>query len=136
MSTHWRTGTRGSTVSTSWPACSVIRRPPRLGQNPRPLHEKGTRRSNAQLSQRTRAMIDLAAYAVMLPLMAWITYALWLHLAQGWARNERSGQSALNLPVWPFRVIFMVAFFLLALQILAEVFKAVRRFRGRPGAAA
>jgi len=90
---------------------------------------------SGRFSQKTRAVIDLAAYAVMLPLMTWITYALWLHLAQGWARNERSGQSALNLPVWPFRVIFLVAFFLLALQIVAEVFKAVRRFRARGAAA-
>ena len=91
---------------------------------------------SGHFSQRTRAVIDLAAYAVMLPLMTWLTYALWLHLAQGWARNERSGQSALNLPVWPFRVIFLVAFLLLTLQILAEVIKAVRRFREKPRAKA
>ncbi|HYC35377.1 MAG TPA: TRAP transporter small permease subunit [Usitatibacter sp.] len=84
---------------------------------------------SGHFSQRTRAAIDLAAYAVLLPLMSWISWALWLHLAQGYARNERSGQSAMNLPVWPFRVIFLVAFVLLALQILAEVVKSVRRFR-------
>ena len=89
---------------------------------------------SGHFSQRTRAIIDLSAYAVMLPLMTWISYALWLHLAQGFVRNERSGQSALNLPVWPFRVIFFVAFLLLALQILAEVIKAVRRFREKPKA--
>src|SRR5688572_9400759 len=89
---------------------------------------------SGRFSQRTRAVIDLSAYAVMLPLMIWISYALWLHLAQGFARNERSGQSALNLPVWPFRVIFFVAFLLLALQVLAEVIKAVRRFREKPKA--
>jgi TRAP-type mannitol/chloroaromatic compound transport system permease small subunit len=91
---------------------------------------------SGHFSQRTRAVIDLAAYAVMLPLMTWLTYALWLHLAQGWVRNERSGQSAMNLPVWPFRVIFFVAFLLLALQILAEVVKSVRRFRAKPERAA
>ena len=42
-----------STISTLWPAMP-IRRPPQLGQNPRPFLEKGTRRSNAQPSQRTR----------------------------------------------------------------------------------
>lgn len=84
---------------------------------------------SGHFSQRTRAVIDLLAYSVLLPLMVWITYALFQHLAAGYLRNERSGQSALNLPVWPFRVIFVVAFTLLTLQILAEVIKAVRRYR-------
>ena len=74
-------------------------------------------------------MIDLLAYAVLLPLMVWLSYALFQHLAAGYLRSERSGQSAMNLPVWPFRVIFLVAFTLLALQILVEVIKAVRRLR-------
>jgi len=92
---------------------------------------------SGHFSQRTRAVIDLTAYAVLLPLMTWISYALWLHLAQGYLRNERSGQSAMNLPVWPFRVIFFVAFVLLTMQIVAEVIKSVRRFRaGGPAKAA
>ena len=84
---------------------------------------------SGHFSQRTRAVIDLIGYAVLLPLMTWLSYALFQHLAAGYLRNERSGQSAMNLPVWPFRVIFLVAFTLLTLQILAEVIKAVRRFR-------
>jgi TRAP-type mannitol/chloroaromatic compound transport system permease small subunit len=87
---------------------------------------------SGHFSQRTRAVIDLLAYAVLLPLVTWISYALWLHLAQGFLRSERSGQSAMNLPVWPFRVVFLLAFVLLTLQILVEVVKAVRRFRARP----
>jgi TRAP-type mannitol/chloroaromatic compound transport system permease small subunit len=78
---------------------------------------------------RIRALIDLAAYAVMLPLLVWISYALFQHLAAGYLRNERSGQSAMNLPVWPFRIVFFAAFTLLALQVLAEVVKAVRSMR-------
>ena len=91
---------------------------------------------SGHFSQRTRAAIDLAGYAVMLPLMCWISWALWLHLAQGYLRNERSGQSALNMPVWPFRIVFFVAFVLFALQVVAEIVKAVRRFRAKGGAAA
>lgn len=86
---------------------------------------------SGKFSRRTRAVIDLAAYAVLMPLMVWLSYALFQHLAAGYLRNERSGQSAMNLPVWPFRVIFFVAFTLLTLQVLAEVIKAVRRFRSR-----
>ena len=86
---------------------------------------------SGRFSQRTRAVIDLLGYAVTLPLMTWISYAQWLHLAQGYLRNERSGQSAMNMPVWPFRIVFFVAFAILTLQILAEIVKAVRRFRAK-----
>ncbi len=84
---------------------------------------------SAKFAARTRAIIDLFGYTVTLPLMLWLAYALFNHLALGYSRNEHSGQSAMNLPVWPFRVVFLVAFTLLALQILAEVIKTVRRFR-------
>jgi TRAP-type mannitol/chloroaromatic compound transport system permease small subunit len=84
---------------------------------------------SGRFSPRTRAIIDLAAYAVVLPLLVWLSYALFQHLATGYLRSERSGQSAMNLPVWPFRVVFFTAFTLLALQVLAEVIKSVRALR-------
>jgi len=84
---------------------------------------------SGNFAPRTRALIDLAAYAVMLPLLIWLSYALFQHLATGYLRSERSGQSAMNLPVWPFRVVFLVAFTLLALQVLAEIVKTVRTLR-------
>jgi TRAP-type mannitol/chloroaromatic compound transport system permease small subunit len=84
---------------------------------------------SGRFSKRTRAVIDLIGYTVTLPTMIWLSYALWLHLAQGYLRNEHSGQSAMNMPVWPFRLVFFVAFTLLALQIFAEVLKSLRRFR-------
>lgn len=84
---------------------------------------------SGNFAPRTRALIDLAAYTVLLPLMIWLSYALFQHLATGYLRSERSGQSAMNLPVWPFRIVFLVAFTLLALQILAEVVKTARTLR-------
>ena len=84
---------------------------------------------SGHFSKRTRAIIDLVGYTVTLPTMIWLSYALWQHLAVGYLRSERSGQSAMNLPVWPFRLVFFVAFTLLALQILVEVMKAIRRMR-------
>jgi len=84
---------------------------------------------SGHFSVRTRAIIDLAAYAVILPLMVWLSLTLYQHLMTGYLRSERSGQSAMNLPVWPFRVVFLVAFTLLALQLLAEVVKRVRDLR-------
>lgn len=84
---------------------------------------------SGKFAARTRAVIDLLGYCVTLPLMLWLTYALFQHLATGYLRNEHSGASAMNLPVWPFRIVFLVAFTLLALQIFAEVFKTARRFK-------
>jgi len=39
-STHWRTGSGGSTASLRWAARSTIRRVLQEGHTPRPLHEK------------------------------------------------------------------------------------------------
>ena len=84
---------------------------------------------SGHFTSKTRAIIDLIGYAITLPTMIWLSYALFQHLAQGYLRNERSGQSAMNMPVWPFRVVFFAAFTLLALQIVVEVIKAVRNLR-------
>ena len=84
---------------------------------------------SGKFAPRTRAIIDLLGYCVTLPLMLWLAYALFQHLATGYLRNEHSGQSSLNLPVWPFRIVFLVSFSLLALQIFAEVIKTARKFR-------
>jgi TRAP-type mannitol/chloroaromatic compound transport system permease small subunit len=88
---------------------------------------------SGHFSPRTRALIDLAAFAVVLPLLAWLAVTLFNHLMTGYLRSERSGQSAMNLPVWPFRIVFLVAFTLLALQVAAEIAKRVRELR-RAGA--
>jgi TRAP-type mannitol/chloroaromatic compound transport system permease small subunit len=84
---------------------------------------------SGKFSPRTRALIDLAGYGVVLPLMIWLSYALLQYLVQGYVRGERSGQSAMNMQVWPFRIVFLAAFALLALQMLAEVLKTLGRLR-------
>lgn len=84
---------------------------------------------SGRFSPRTRAAIDIASYCIVLPLLVWLTLALAQHLAIGWSRGERTGQSAMNLPVWPFRVVFVLSFALFALQSLVELAKAVRQFR-------
>jgi TRAP-type mannitol/chloroaromatic compound transport system permease small subunit len=86
---------------------------------------------SGSFSKKTRAVIDLAGYAVVLPLMVWLTLYLFRYFWSGYAANEKSGQSALNMPVWPFRLVFFAAFLVLALQVLAEVIKSVRVLRGQ-----
>ena len=84
---------------------------------------------SGRFSPRARAVIDLLGYAIVLPLTAWLTLYLFFYLRTGYVTNEKSGQSALNLPVWPLRVIFCLAFLLLALQVIAEVAKLIRTLR-------
>lgn len=85
---------------------------------------------SGRFSTRTRALLDLAGYAVVLPLLVWLTLYLFHYFWSGYASNEKSGASAFNMPVWPFRIVFFVAFLVLAMQVLAEVLKAVRALRG------
>ncbi len=81
------------------------------------------------MSEKTRALIDLCAYTVILPLMMWLTYGLTSYLISGFIKNERSGQSAMNMAVWPFRVVFLIAFTLLALQVYAEFMKSLEKYK-------
>lgn len=85
---------------------------------------------SGRFSPRTRAIIDILAYCVVIPLLAWLTYALVQHFWTGWSRNERTGQSAMNMPVWPFRVVFVTSFLLFALQSLVELLKSIGRAAG------
>jgi TRAP-type mannitol/chloroaromatic compound transport system permease small subunit len=62
----------------------------------------------------------------------WLTLALSRYFWSGYASNEKSGQSAFNMAVWPFRLVFLAAFLLLTLQVLAEVIKLVQSLRSTP----
>lgn len=80
---------------------------------------------SAALSPRVRRLIDAAAYALVLPILVWVTWTLFAYAASGFLRGETSGQSALNLPVWPFRAVFTLAFATFALQVLCELAKTL-----------
>jgi len=78
-----------------------------------------------------RRVIDATAYAAVLPILVWITWTLWGYASSGYMRGETSGQSALNLPVWPFRAVFCLAFATLALQVLCELLKTLSSSSGQ-----
>jgi TRAP-type mannitol/chloroaromatic compound transport system permease small subunit len=91
---------------------------------------------SAHLSQRTRAIIDLLCYVgLLIPFLLWVTHMLWTRALAAIASGEKSGQSAWNPPLWPFRTVFFIAFALLVLQVIAEVIKCVRRLRGAEASA-
>lgn len=87
---------------------------------------------SAKFSQGTKAIIDLLGYAgFVLPCCIWLCSSLWDYWTKALKTNELSGQSAWNPPVWPFKLMFFVAFLLLVLQIIAEIIKAVLYLVGK-----
>ena len=99
------------------------------------LREGGHVRIDAfaqMFSQGTKAVIDLVGYVVfVLPCLAWMTWSLWGYWMGSYQSGELSGQSAWNPVIWPFKLVFFLAFVLLVLQILAEVAKALLYLSGR-----
>ena len=86
----------------------------------------------AHVSPRTRALIDAFTYvALLLPLAGWLSLALWQKVLSAYASHERSGMSAFNPVIWPFRLVMCTAFALLFLQAVSELLKAIRVFSGR-----
>ncbi len=85
------------------------------------------------MSDRAKALVDVAIYAlIVLPFITWLVFALQGRVAQAIKSGERSGQSAWNPPLWPFRAIILAAFVLLAIQVLAQLLRGVRTLVGVP----
>lgn len=80
----------------------------------------------AHVSPRKRALIDAFTYAALLmPLAGWLSWALWQKVESAYQSHERTGMSAFNPVIWPFRLILCTAFALLFLQALAELLKCI-----------
>lgn len=84
-----------------------------------------------RFSQTGKAIVDLCGYAVVLPCLCWITWSLWSYWINAFRSGEQSGQSAWNPVIWPFRLVFFIAFVFLVLQIVAEIIKALLYLTGR-----
>lgn len=77
-----------------------------------------------QLSRRKRAVVDAFTYVVLLlPLAAWLSIGLGEKVAQAYESQERSGMSAFNPVIWPFRAVMCAAFVLLFLQAVAQLLR-------------
>jgi TRAP-type mannitol/chloroaromatic compound transport system permease small subunit len=78
----------------------------------------------AHVSPRKRALIDAFTYAALvMPVAGWLTAGLWGKVQSAYESHERSGMSAFNPVIWPFRLIMCTAFALLFLQALAELLR-------------
>lgn len=78
----------------------------------------------ARFSPKAKALIDTATYLVLLlPLAAWLAVAFGDKVAKAYESHERTGMSAFNPVIWPFRLVMCAAFTLLALQAIAELIR-------------
>ncbi|MEX0759267.1 MAG: TRAP transporter small permease subunit [Tistlia sp.] len=78
------------------------------------------------LGPRGRAVVDLLGYCLLLPCVAWLTYALFGFAADAFRSGEQSGISAWNPVIWPYRAVLTLGFAVFVLQVLAEVAKSLQ----------
>lgn len=84
----------------------------------------------AHVSPRKRALIDAFTYlALVLPVAGWLTVGLWTKVQSAYESHERTGMSAFNPVIWPFRLVMCTAFALLFLQAVAELLRAYEVLR-------
>ncbi len=86
-----------------------------------------------RFSEKTQALITIIGYLFLfLPIIWLLTHALCLYAFEAYMSGERTGQSAWNPPVWPFRTTIAIGFTLLALQATAELIKFIAILVGKP----
>jgi TRAP-type mannitol/chloroaromatic compound transport system permease small subunit len=85
------------------------------------------------LGRRACHAFDLAGYLlIVLPLLAWVSWGLWEYFLGAFLARERTGQSAWNPVIWPFRLILFLGVAIWTLQTLAEIVKSALALAGRP----
>jgi TRAP-type mannitol/chloroaromatic compound transport system permease small subunit len=85
------------------------------------------------LLPRARHVFDFLGYVLfVLPLLLWLSWGMWGYFYGALATAERSGQSAWNPVIWPFRLVLFLGVVALTLQVIAEVIKSAFRLAGRP----
>lgn len=89
------------------------------------------------LPRRLLTAVDLVGYsALLLPILLVITHGCWEYFLEAYKSGERSGGSAWNPKVWPFRLVLFFGFTAFTLQVAAEILKRIVRLLGRPIASA
>jgi TRAP-type mannitol/chloroaromatic compound transport system permease small subunit len=84
------------------------------------------------LSPRAQAAVDVIGYLfLLLPFLIWLTSTLDDRALAAMRSGEKTGGSAWNPPLWPFRAVFFVSFLLLVLQVIAEVLRKLPIVLGR-----
>ncbi len=77
--------------------------------------------------------VDLIGFIfILLPAAIWISWGLWHYFAEAFKTGERSGSSAWNPVLWPFRLILFIGFLSFTIQIVAEIIKRIYSVLGMP----
>ena len=84
------------------------------------------------LSPTKRSLIDIIGYLfLLLPILIWVSWALYVYFFEAYKVNEVSGESAWNPIIWPFKFTFAFGFFLFTMQTVAETIKCALVIMGR-----
>src|SRR5918992_2237800 len=85
------------------------------------------------LGARARHAFDLLGYVLfVLPMLLWLSGGMWGYFYGALTTAERSGQSAWNPVIWPFRLVLFLGVVALTLQVVAEIVKSAFALAGRP----
>lgn len=86
----------------------------------------------ARYSPKWKAIVNVISLLLLgIPAVCFVGWLLWAYWYEALINNERSGLSAWNPVVWPYRLVFFLALFLLALQMVAEAAKGVLQLVNR-----
>lgn len=84
------------------------------------------------LGRHAKSIVDLIGHGLfILPLLGWLVWGLWDHFMAAFLAGERTGASAWNPLIWPFRAIMFFGVVIWALQTAAELAKAILALSGR-----
>ena len=86
-----------------------------------------------RVTSKTKALIDIAGYSLLIPMVLWLSAGLWDYFYQAYRVNELSGESAWNPIIWPFKFTFVMGFLLLLMQTCVELLKSLLMFLDRDG---
>ena len=80
-------------------------------------------------SDRRKALADAVGYVLFLPALLFYLLALGGFALHSWQIGERSVESAWRPPLYPFKIMMVVAMALLLLQSIVEFFRTVAALR-------
>lgn len=84
------------------------------------------------LAPKGKASVDILGYVfLLLPILIWVSWALFVYFFEAYKVNEVSGESAWNPIIWPFKFSFAFGFFLFTMQIVVETIKCALTLLGR-----
>ncbi|MFV0438693.1 MAG: TRAP transporter small permease subunit [Desulfopila sp.] len=80
----------------------------------------------SNFSRRQRTIIDIITSPLILLYLFVIVYTGFIYGIESWEFRETTGTAA-NMPIYPLKISFFVASFLMTLQMIAKIITDIRR---------